>query len=244
MHWDFALILIFFAAAAPWMGRRRIRRLLGEPATTREQRLALYISTVAFQWAFTGVVLWRAEAHRIPLAKLGVSVPNPLLVTVVSILLGGAILANQIFSLQRLATHPAELHGTLGQMALKIFPQDRIERIMFLPLVVTAALCEEFVFRGFIQHVFEDWSGGSVLAGIAGSSILFAAAHLYQGRRGVASTFLAGCLFSAVRAWTGSLLPVICAHFIADLVAGMLAPARVRSAQAEAREALSVQSVG
>ncbi len=241
MHWDFLLILIFIAVAAPWLGRRRIRRLLEGPSTTHKQRIALYVSTVIFQWMFTGIVLWRSEARHIPLARLGISVPSALLVTAASALLGGAVLVNQILSIQHIGKRPAELHGTLGQMALKVFPQDLSERVMFVPLIITAAVCEEFVFRGFIQRIFQDWSGGLVVVGIAGSSALFAAAHLYQGRRGVVSTFLAGCLFASVRAWTGSLLPGICAHFIADIVAGMLAPSRVRSALASSEDTVGVQ---
>ena len=56
MHWDFALILLFFAIAVPFLGRRRIRQLLAVPETTKRQRLRLYASTIAFQWIAVAII--------------------------------------------------------------------------------------------------------------------------------------------------------------------------------------------
>ena len=228
MPWDFALILIFFAVAVPLLGRRRIRQLTRMPETSKRDRLRVYASTVAFQWFAVVVVLWRTTAHRIPLERLGISLPRPALTAVVSIVLAALVLANQLFSLRRLSTHPAEVKGALPQLAMKIFPQDSGERFAFLAVVVTVAVCEELIFRGFIQRVFETWAGGLALAGILGSAGIFAVAHLYQGRRGLLTTFVVGLLFAAIRAWTGSLLAPLVAHFIADITAGLLAPFYMR----------------
>jgi len=232
MHWDFALILIFFATAVPLLGRRRIRQLMRMPETTKRNRLTLYASTIAFQWLAVAVVLWRSNTHQIPFVRLGIAIPRPALTAIVSIVLAALVLANQLVSLRRLATHPAEAKGVLPQLALKIFPQDSIERLAFFAVVVTVAVCEELIYRGFVQRVFEDWSGGLIIAGILGSAIMFGLAHLYQGPRGLITTFVVGLLFAAIRAWTGSLLAPLIAHFVADITAGLLAPSRLRSALA------------
>ncbi len=232
MHWDFALILIFFGTAVPLLGRRRIRQLMRMPETTKRDRLTLYASTVAFQWFAVAVVLWRTNAHQISFARLGLATPSPVLTAIVSIVLAALVLANQLFSLRRLVTHPAEARGVLPQLALKVFPQDSVERLAFFAVVVTVAVCEELIYRGFVQRVFEDWSGGLVVAGILGSAAMFAVAHLYQGRRGLITTFVVGLLFAAIRAWTGSLVAPLIAHFVADLTAGMMAPSRLRLALA------------
>jgi uncharacterized protein len=224
MHWDFALILIFLGVAVPWLGLRRIRQLTEAPQTTKSERLALYATTFAFQWIAFGVILWRAKAHRITAAQLGMAIPNIFLAAVIAIILSALVLANQIFSLRRLAARPAEIRGAIPQLALKIFPQDNAERLAFFVLVATVAICEEFVYRGFVQHVFEQWSGGYAIAGIVGSAVMFGLAHVYQGRRGLISTFSVGLLFSGIRLWTGSLVPSLVAHFVADLSAGFLAP--------------------
>jgi membrane protease YdiL (CAAX protease family) len=232
MHWDFALILLFLATAVPLLGRRRIRQLMQMTETTKRDRLRLYASTIAFQWIAAAVILWRTGAHGISVARLGLAIPNPALTAIVTVALAALVLANQIVSLRMLASRPADAHGILPQLALKIFPQDSVERLVFFAVVVTVAVCEELIYRGFVQRVFEDWSGGLVAAGIFGSAVMFAVAHLYQGRRGVITTCVVGILFAASRAWTGSLLAPLVAHFIADIMAGFLAPSRLRAALA------------
>jgi len=228
MHWDFALILIFLGTAVPWLGRRRILQLTAAPQTTKRDRLVLYASTCVFQWLAVALILWRVKVHHIALPDLGVAVPNILVVGITTFILGALVFANQIFSLQRLGSRPAEIQGSIPQLALKVFPQDNGERWAFFALVATVAVCEEFIYRGFIQHVFQSWSGDYAIAGVVGSAVMFGLAHLYQGKRGLISTFVIGGLFSVVRYGTGSLFPPLVAHFVADLMAGLLAPRAIR----------------
>lgn len=60
------------------------------------------------------------------------------------------------------------------------------------------------------------------------SSAWFAVAHLYQGRRGILTTFVVGLLFSAVRIWSGNLGPAIAGHIGVDLIAGLYSPRLLR----------------
>ena len=229
MHWDFALILLFLGIAVPLLGRRRVRQLMQMPSTTKMDRLSLYASTLAFQWIAVGLILWRTNAHEIRANQLGLVVLNPALTVTVSVVLSALILLNQIMGLRRLVAHPEKIQGILPQLALKLFPQDDVERLAFFALVATVALCEELIYRGFVQRVFQDWSRGSVVLAIIGSAAFFALAHLYQGRRGLVSTLTIGIIFSSIRAWTGSLLPCVVAHFVADITVGLLAPGRLRT---------------
>jgi uncharacterized protein len=232
MHWDFALILLFLGIAVPLLGRRRVRQLMQMPSTTKMDRLSLYASTLAFQWIAAGVILWRTSAHGIRTSQLGLAITSPALTVTVAVVLSALILLNQIMGLRRLVAQPANIQGILPQLALKLFPQDNVEHLAFFALVATVALCEELIYRGFVQRVFQDWSRGSVMLAVIGSAAFFALAHLYQGRRGLISTLTIGIIFSTIRAWTGSLLPGVVAHFVADLTVGMLAPGRLRSALA------------
>lgn len=249
MHWDFALILIFLAVAVPLLGRRRIRQLMAVAQTTKKDRLVLYASTCAFQWFAAVVIFWRARVHGITLSQLGVAIPNFLLVAAVALVLSALLFANQIFGLRKLATRPAEIRGAVPQLALKIFPQDNLERGAFFALVATVAVCEEFIYRGFVQLVFENWSGGIAIAGVLGSAAMFGLAHLYQGRRGLISTFVIGLLFSGIRFGTGSLVAPLVPHFVADLTAGFLAPKAILKSlesgtKSDAKPALAGSSVG
>jgi uncharacterized protein len=229
MHWDFGLILLFLGIAVPLLGRRRVRQLMQMPSTTKMDRLSLYASTLAFQWIVAGVILWRTSAHEIRTSQLGLAIPNPALVVTVAAVLSALILLNQIMGLRRLVAQPENIQGILPQLALKLFPQDDVERLAFFALVATVALCEELIYRGFVQRVFQDWSRDTVVVAVVGSAVFFALAHLYQGRRGLVSTLAIGLVFSTIRAWTGSLLPCVAAHFVADITVGMLAPSRLRA---------------
>jgi len=233
MHWDFALILLFLGVAVPVLGRRRVRQLMQMPSTTKMDRISLYASTLAFQWIAAGVIFWRTSAHGIRAGQLGLAIPNAALAVSSTAVLATLILLNQIMGLRRLVAQPEKVQGILPQLALKLFPQDDVERLAFFALVTTVALCEELIYRGFVQRVFQDWSRGSVIAAVVGSAVFFALAHLYQGRRGLISTLTIGLLFSAIRAWTGSLLPCVVAHFVADITVGMLAPGRLRTSLAK-----------
>jgi uncharacterized protein len=233
MRWDFALILIFLTIAVPWLGRWRVRQLLAMPQTTKLDRLSLYASTIAFQWLAAGVILWRTSAHGIAAAQLGLALPSPRATIVVAVILSLLILLNQIYSLRRIAAQPAQIKGILPQLAIKVFPQDDVERLAFFALVSTVAVCEQIIYRGFVQFLFRSWSGGVIVAGIVGSAAIFALAHLYQGRRGLVTTSVIGLLFSAVRAWTDSLLAPLVTHFVTDFAAGLLSPGVLRGAVAE-----------
>jgi len=229
MPWDFWLILFFLAVALPLLGKRKIRRLVEYPLTTRKDRLKLYASTILSQWLAAAIILWRATAHGMTLAQLGLAVPRPTLTFFVSAVLTGLIAANQFLSIREFAKNPSQERGILPQLAGRIFPQDNFERAVFIPLVLTVAFCEELIYRGFVQAVFRmHFAAGSVLISIIGSALLFAIAHLYQGPRGIASTFIVGVVFSATRAWTGSLVPAIVSHGVADAIAGLLTPKKLR----------------
>jgi len=244
VHWDFALILLVLATAVPLLGRRRIRKLMEASSTTKTDRLVLYASTIAFQWIAVAIIFWRTQAHNLSPASLGLAVPKPGLAVLTAILLSALILVNQIVALRRLKDHPeSSSHGILPHLALKVFPQDTVERLGFAALVATVSICEELIYRGFAQRVFRDWAGGmagaavAVVVGVIGSAIMFSLAHLYQGVRGLISTFVVGLLFSIVRAFTGSLVPASAAHFVADITAGLLAPGHLRAALAQSKVA-------
>ncbi len=231
MHWDYAIILIFIGAVVPLMGRWRVSRILREPQTTQADRLRLYASTIIFQWLLTAAIVWRTGAHGMTNRSLGFVAGRPVFTGIVSAVLVALVLANQFISLRLLGKRPEELHGKLAQVALRTFPQDKIERAVFVSVVATVAICEEVIYRGFAQGLFADIFQSAV-AGVLISAALFSLAHLYQGKRGLIATLVVGLLFATARAITGSLIPGVAAHFAVDFVAGFLFPHRLRAALA------------
>jgi membrane protease YdiL (CAAX protease family) len=224
MPWDFVLILFALGVLVPWRGTVRVRQLLSRPEVYHADRLALYASTIGFQCLAVAVAAWRGYAHGFTAQHLGVAISEPPVTAATALTLSLLLVANQLLSLRRLARLPANRQGFLHHMARKIMPHDSTETLLFVALAVTVALCEEFLYRGFVFAAIQDATADSVLLGGIGSSALFALAHAYQGRRGLATTFVLGLVFAAVRTWTASLAPSIVAHLLADLVAGLAAP--------------------
>jgi uncharacterized protein len=220
MPWDFALILAVLAIAVPILGARRVGALLARPDTTKADRLSLYLSTIAFQWIGTGLILWRAKVRGLSLAALGLAIPNVPLALTSALVLSAVLVAHQLIALRFLAGHPEAHSGKMRQVALRIFPRDRFERAVFVLVAITASVCEELIYRGFAQRVFQDSARAHVVAGIICSSILFAIGHVYQGRSGTTATFVVALLFSFSRSLTGSLVVPVTAHLATDLTAG------------------------
>ncbi len=235
MPWDLALILLVLAVVVPWRGAARIKQLLARPQLATADRLTLYASTIAFQWLAVAVTTWRSFAHGFTPARLGLAFGEPELTTAITLALAVILGANQFFSLRRLARFPAHRQGFLHQLARKLMPQTLVEALAFVALVVTVALCEEFLYRGFAFAALQQATGSELLAALA-SSAMFALAHLYQGRRGLATTFIVGLIFAGARILTASLAPSIVAHLLADLLAGLAAPRLLAATHNQDRE--------
>lgn len=236
MPWDFVLILVVLGVVVPWRGSVRIRQLLRQPSLTTAERIAVYASTIAFQWLAVAVILWRTSVHGISLERMGVALSDVWRAAYVTVALLVPLLVNQIYGLRRLARLPPEQQGFLGELARKIMPQNLVETLAFIALATTVAVCEELIYRGFVFTAIYAASGGSLAAAIVGSSLLFSFAHLYQGRRGLFTTLVVGLLLASARAWTGSLAPCIIVHLLVDVVAGLAAPRVLRAAGAAPQE--------
>jgi len=92
------------------------------------------------------------------------------------------------------------------------------ERRWFAPLSISAGVCEEVLFRGFLLRYFHAFPFHlELMLALVVSSIVFGVAHLYQGIRGVIETAVMGFLFGMIFLLTGSLLVPIVVHAVIDL---------------------------
>jgi membrane protease YdiL (CAAX protease family) len=221
MSWDFILILVLLGAVVPWRSSVHIRTFLRQTNISSRQRLSLYSSTIVFQWLVAGVTFWRCRVHGLSDMHLGITLGAVARTFFLSIVLAALLGLNQWVSLRANAKEEPlpDAHSAIQQ---KLRPQAPSERLAFLALVCTAAICEEFLYRGFVQAIFTrvDWVGAA--EGILMAAMFFAVAHSYQGKRGVLTTFVVGIVFSLTRYFTGSLLPTVLAHFVTDAMAGLL----------------------
>lgn len=99
-----------------------------------------------------------------------------------------------------------------------ILPATVREREWFIFVGITAGICEELLFRGFLLHYLHvfPWRLNLTLALLL-SAAIFGIQHLYQGIAGVVQTAVMGFLFGLLFLLTGNLLQPILLHMAADL---------------------------
>jgi uncharacterized protein len=223
MPWDFWLIFFVLSVLVPWRGHARLRELLAKPQVDSRERLALYISTIVFQWIAAAVAGWRAWARGFTRAQLGLALDHA--ATVAALAVAGAALLGglQWLNLRRMSRILRENRGQMQALAERILPRTPVERLTFLLLAATAGLCEEFLYRGFAMAAFSR-AGLPVWLIVLCSSVLFGLAHLYQGKGGFVTTTMLGVIFGTARASWISLAPVMIWHMTVDCLAGIAGP--------------------
>lgn len=105
---------------------------------------------------------------------------------------------------------------------VSMLPQRGIELTLWIALSVSAGICEETIFRGYLQRQFMALTK-SAPAGILLSAAAFGAAHAYQGYRMVILIGLYGAMFGILAYWRGSVRPGMIAHAWQDSLNGVLA---------------------
>ena len=101
-----------------------------------------------------------------------------------------------------------------------LIPQTRGEKLTFVGVSITAGICEEIIFRGFLLATLRV-ATGSALAAVLISAVAFAIAHAHQSISGGIRAGLLGLVLTVPVILTGSLYPSIAAHIIVDVVAGL-----------------------
>ena len=99
-----------------------------------------------------------------------------------------------------------------------LFPITRAERRWWVLVGLTAGICEEALFRGFLLHYLHTspWQLSLTLALLV-SSLIFGFQHLYQGAQGVIVSAILGALFGLLFLLSGSLLLPMLLHAALDL---------------------------
>ena len=102
-----------------------------------------------------------------------------------------------------------------------MFPHGGVEITVWIALSVTAGICEETIFRGYLQRQFMALTRNAP-AGILLSGVAFGAAHAYQGLRMVILISLFGSMFGVLAYWRRSVRPGMIVHAWQDSLGGVV----------------------
>jgi membrane protease YdiL (CAAX protease family) len=101
-----------------------------------------------------------------------------------------------------------------------LLPETSQERRWFAAISITAGVCEEILFRGFLIGFLMRLPVGlhlPISVALVLSAVAFGLNHIYQGKTGLISTALGGLAFGGLFLLTGNLLLPMLFHAAADL---------------------------
>jgi len=219
-----SILFLLLVVSYPFWERYEIGTLKG--STEPDARVKSYRRTILYQWGVTLILLllvgFRTLA-RSPAVLPGVpALTSGFLVAVLPGLLIG-LLAPVLLAQWNPALRK-KLEASFTGIAYYL-PRTGRERALFALVCVTAGVCEEIIFRGWIIRYLAALPFGLTLWGSLGlSSALFGLVHLYQGWRGVALTAVLGGMLGLLFLVTGNLVVPIILHVLIDLRALWLMP--------------------
>ena len=225
--YDHTLAVLLVAMFPVWgstLGYRRLKR--ADPDDQPRLRLVQYRRAIAVQWLLAGALLalWVTQRRAWSPAPAGLGV-TPLLTWG----LGGVVLGTLIVLVYLLRVR-AQIMGDDEGLAEVRRELQNVEPLMphtprefrgFVALSLTAGLCEELLYRGFLIWYFAHFMG--VIPAAAVATVAFGVGHSYQGIRGALKALAAGGFLSAVYLLSGSLFMPMLLHALMDLHSGHLA---------------------
>lgn len=185
-------------------------------------RARFYRNIIIAKWVVTLYVLglWIVTGRPFSATRLGLSSPLRLGAGFLIAGLIVSLLVVQAQKVRRVLTRPEAVARLRAKFAFAdpLVPETNGERWGFWLVSISAGICEEIVFRGFLLWLLTAWFGlvGAVLI----SSIIFGFAHIYLGFAQVPRTAIVGLVFALIVVATGSLWPAMVIHAAVDMSSG------------------------
>jgi len=213
--WHTALVIAIVAAWA----YRGVLRAAELRSVVGGHRVGFYAQTIAAEWILLGIVLLGVWLHKGRLSRVlgkqwnsargaGRDFGIGLLFW-----LGSTVVLAIVASLLRSTQKSRDVEFLL--------PHGGTEKLLWIAVSISAGICEEAVFRGYLQQQFLALTR-SAPAAITISAMLFGLAHAYQGWRGTVVIGTLGLLLGILAHWRGTVRTGMIAHAWQDSVAGLL----------------------
>ncbi len=221
------LLFVLLCLIIPLGSMMRTPQSIQEVEWTSEMKMALYRSNAVMLWVVAGILVgaWLLQGRSLawmgfqpPLSE---KMPQALLIAASFVLLYAVDSWRQLGSPQARARTRARWH------ALTPFvPANWQEYRAFVPLALSAGICEEIWFRGFcitylVHLIGLDGPAQAVLV-VALPALIFALSHSYQGFEAMFKIGVLSLFFGVLFLTTRSLVWPIALHIAVDLASGLL----------------------
>lgn len=170
-----------------------------------------FVPTIVMQWLMVlavGLAMWREQS---PSSSIGLSSFKLKYLGIAVLFLFGSNIV--LLGLQQLLNQVGlEIHNNVNQIV-----EQASEMVWWwLAISITAAVCEEVVFRGYVLTRLKLVLKTGWAVPIIFATVSFASGHLYQGTGGFILILIYGLMFCWLYVRTGSIWPGMLAHFIQD----------------------------
>jgi len=220
------LLFFFLLVVAPIWDLYETSKLKRNPSS--ERKIRYYKKICAWLWIASALAVVAIGFRPLftfspPPGEISWLLLHPWVRYLVDVLIAIFVIISVVLPLgtviwKKLAKRPRKYSSAALKSFSYFLPATWIERHWWVFLSITAGVCEETLFRGFMLrylHVF-PWTLNLTLALLI-SSVIFGFNHLYQGVGGVAGTAIAGFFFGLLFLLTGNLLLPIILHGVMDL---------------------------
>lgn len=216
------LLAIFLIVGTPLWDWYEIPRL--KARTAPRKKIRFYQKIVAASWACATIAFitigWTAAVAIQPRVDEAAWLSSRARAGVFLLgLMAGLLIVILLPAL--LALRNEKLRTRAGKAAKRLaflLPSTGEERRWWWLVCITAGICEEVVYRGFLLHYFHVMPFHLSLAwALAVSSVIFGMGHLYQGVAGAVQTVVIGFVLGTMFLMTGNLLLPIVVHAVMDL---------------------------
>jgi uncharacterized protein len=231
------LLVLFLIVVTPLWDRYEIPRL--KASTEPQKKVRFYRKIVAASWicavvaAVTVGLVTVFNVHTVPgeIGWLEAGSRGRMILEGITV---GMLIAIMVPAV--LAMWSEKIRAKAGKAAKKlafILPSTGEERRWWWVVCLTAGICEEIVFRGFLLRYFHVMPFHlSLTWALVVSSVIFGIGHLYQGIGGGVQTAVIGFVLGAIFLMTGSLLLPIVLHAVMDLRVLAMLPVGFETADA------------
>lgn len=217
------ILVLLLGLALPFLSGIRGSEKLGQMYFDERIRRRFYISNSLVLWIMTAMVLGIWYWNKRSFELMGFRAPEPgLTATILAAVLIILYVADVMYSM----LSPKELAKTQEQWesSVPFLPEKYRELPAYTFMCITAGVCEEIMYRGFLVNYFIDPMSRSFpyMAAIF-PAVLFSIAHFYQGYMAMFKIFLLSMLFALIFIFSKSLLYVVIIHFLIDFTGGVVA---------------------
>lgn len=177
--------------------------------------LASYLRTILQEWLLLGFVLLGVKLSGAPFSTVLGDRWSSLGQLLRDVGIGAAFLVVSMLVVNIVGPLLGMKHD--NSAILYMLPHGQLETALWFVIAISAGICEEAVYRGYLQRQFTAFTK-NVPLGILLSALAFGLSHSYQGFSRAAVIVIGGVLSGALAHWRKTVRPGMFAHAFQDLL--------------------------